>query len=64
MHDSASRVLATLGETGPRFLLAEQLERDDELARKFDALEALSEIERPRSVRAAKEILRIFLDGA
>lgn len=61
MHDSATTVLSTLGETSRQFLVTECLGADDELTRKFDALEALSEIERPKSVKAAKEILRIFL---
>ena len=63
MQDSANHVLSSLGETSRQFLVAESLVADDELTRKFDALEALSELERPRSVKAAKEILRIFLKG-
>ena len=61
MHDSATTVLSTLGEASRQFLVTERMGADDELTRKFDALEALSEIERPKSVKAAKEILRIFL---
>jgi len=64
MEDSATSVLSTLGESGARFGVEERLREDTVLERKFDALEALSEMGRPKSVRAAKEILRIFLRGA
>lgn len=53
-------VLGNLGERTGAFFLYERLGADEELDQKFQALEALSELERPRTVRAVREILKIF----
>jgi hypothetical protein len=60
--DSITSMLENLGEQTGTFLVVEHLVADDELEVKFQALEALSELDRPRTVRAMREILRIFVD--
>ena len=60
--DSITSMLENLGEQTHTFLVVEHLVADDELEVKFQALEALSELDRPRTVRAMREILRIFVD--
>ena len=55
-------VLGNLGETTGSFFLYERLQADEDLDQKFQALEAISELERPQTVRALREILRIFKD--
>jgi hypothetical protein len=56
-------VLSNLGEqqTGA-FFVYESLDTGEEPCAKFQALEALSELEEPKTVRAVREILRIFRD--
>ena len=62
MSDSVSTALENLGERTRGFLVLEHLVEDDLLELKFQALEALSELDRPRTVRAMLEVLRIFAD--
>lgn len=62
MSDAINTVLENLGEQTKSFLVVEQLLEDDQLELKFQALEALSELDRPRTVRAMREILKIFVD--
>lgn len=62
MSDSVNTVLENLGEQTQSFLVVERLIEDDQLEIKFQALEALSELDRPRTVKAMREILRIFVD--
>jgi hypothetical protein len=62
MNESVNTVLENLGEKTNTFGLLESLVEDTELENKFQALEALSELDRPRTVRAMREILKIFVD--
>ena len=62
MNEVVTAVLSNLGERHPLFLLCERVQEDQDFEQKFRALEALSELERPRTVRAIREILRIFKD--
>ncbi len=62
MNENALSVLGTLGERTGTFFVYECLNEDNDLEVKFQALEALSELERPRTVRAMREILKIFTD--
>jgi hypothetical protein len=62
MNESVNTVLENLGEKTNTFGLMEALVEDTELENKFQALEALSELDRPRTVRAMREILKIFVD--
>lgn len=62
MGDSVNSVLENLGEKAQVYQLAETLGEDTELEVKFLALESLSELDRPKTVRALREILRIFVD--
>jgi hypothetical protein len=55
-------VLSNLGEGTATFFLYERLRENENLDSKFQALEALSEVERKRTSRALREILRIFTD--
>jgi hypothetical protein len=58
----ATTVLANLGERTASFFVYERLAEAENLDSKFQALEALSELERQKTVRALREILRIFTD--
>lgn len=58
--DTVEALLVNLGQKRESFKLLELIAMDDELELKFQALEALSEMERPRTVRACVEVLRIF----
>jgi hypothetical protein len=58
--DTVEALLVNLGQKRESFRLAELISMDDELELKFQALEALSEMERPRTVRACIEVLKIF----
>ena len=60
--NNATTVLGNLGERTGSFFVYERLEENDNLDSKFQALEALSELERQKTVRALREILRIFKD--
>ena len=62
MGDAINTVLENLGEKTQAYQLAEAIAEDTELEVKFLALESLSELERPKTVRALREILRIFVD--
>ncbi len=62
MNESIASVLTNLGDKAATFLVAERMVEDDELEVKFQALEALSELDRPRTVKAMREILKIFKD--
>jgi hypothetical protein len=55
-------VLGNLGERTGAYFVYEALETDEEPKAKFQALEGLSELETPRTVRAVIEILKIFKD--
>ncbi len=55
-------VLGNLGETTGAFFVYEALETGEEPHAKFQALEALSELDEPRTAPALREILRIFKD--
>ena len=60
MSESVNSVLETLGEKTTVYQVAEAMAEDTELEVKFLALESLSELDRPKTVRAVREILRIF----
>jgi pantothenate synthetase len=63
MGETVGTALENLGEKDAQtFLVVEHLVEDDQLETKFQALEALSELDRPRTVRAMREILKIFVD--
>jgi hypothetical protein len=58
--ESVQALLVNLGQKRESFRVIEVLSIDTELEQKFQALEALSEMERPRTIRACVEVLRIF----
>ena len=62
MNNDVQAIPSAIGEPANTYYLIECLSHPDPIA-KLDALEALSLLDAPKSVRAAIEILKIYSDN-
>ena len=62
MNSDVPTILGAIGEPASIYYLIESLSQPEPIS-KIDALEALSHLNAPKSVRAAIEILKIYSDN-